>query len=223
MPEFFDCLQGSPEWHQLRAGIPTASEFATVRANGRGGEESKTRRKLLLEKAGEILTGTPSISYSNWYMENGKAKEAEARDLYAEYHVLTADQIGFIKNGRAGCSPDALIGENGLLEIKTALPHLLLDILLRQEFPPQYKAQCQGALWIAEREWIDLAIYWPGLPLFVKRAYRDQGYIANLVGAVAVFNAELDEIVEKVKRIGEPVPSLKEQLQQSLAALEIEA
>jgi hypothetical protein len=147
------------------------SEASTVLAKGRGGDESKTRRTYLLKLAGEILTGAPMENYTNGHMERGKAMEAEARDLYAYYHELTADQIGFIKNGRAGCSPDSLIGENGLLEIKTTFPHLLLDILLRQEFPPQHKAQCQGALWIAEREWIDLAIYWPGLPLFVKRAY----------------------------------------------------
>ncbi len=220
-PEFFDCAQGSEEWFALRAGIPTASEFATVLAKGKGSEESKTRRTYLLKLAGEILTGAPMENYSNGHMERGKALEPEARDLYAFYHEIALDQIGFIKNGRCGCSPDSLIGENGLLEIKTALPHLHLDILLRQEFPPQHKAQCQGALWVSGREWIDLAIYWPGLPLFVKRAHRDDGYIANLAGAVAQFNEELDDIVARVRVLGTGAwaPSLTEQLQQSLAEL----
>jgi hypothetical protein len=217
MPEYyFDCAQGSPEWHALRAGIPTASEFKVVL---REGADSKTRRAYILKLSGEILTGTPMDNYSNGHMERGKAMEAEARDLYAFYHDIEPDQIGFIKKGRAGCSPDSLIGNNGLLEIKSALPHIHLDILLRQEFPPQFKAQCQGALWISEREWIDLAVYWPGLPLFVKRAFRDDRYIADLADAVVAFNDELDKIVEQVRAYGTVQPTLKDVLRDSLAML----
>ena len=61
-----------------------------------------------------------------------------------------------------------------MMEVKTKLPHLALECLLRGEFPTEHKAQCQGALWVAEREWIDLVAYWPKLPLFVARAYRDE-------------------------------------------------
>jgi len=195
MMEIFDCEQNSPEWYAARAGIPTASEFATVLAKGEG----KTRRTYLLKLAGEILTGELMESYSNSHMERGKIMEDEARDCYAFMTDADIHRVGFIKSGPKGCSPDSLIGDKGMLEIKTALPHLLIDILLKDEFPPQHKAQCQGALWVAEREWIDIAIYWPRLPLFVKRAYRDDGYIANLAGAVAAFNTELAETVERVR------------------------
>jgi hypothetical protein len=220
MPEFFDCEQGSPEWFAIRAGIPTASEFATVLAQGKGSNPSATRKTYMLKLAGEILTGAPMENYSNIHMERGKTLEPEARDLYALYHEIEPDRIGFIKNGNAGCSPDSLLSPNGLLEIKTALPHLHLDILLKGEFPPQHKAQCQGNLWIAEREWIDLAVYWPGLPLFVKRAYRDEQYIRDLSRAVDTFNAELADIVEKVRACGQPQPTFRQQLQASLAELE---
>lgn len=199
---FTDLTQGSDEWRRARAGIPTASEFATVLAKGKGGGESKTRRTYLMKLAGEILTGEPSESYSNAHMERGHAMEPEARAAYEWEHDAEAKLVGFIRNGDKGCSPDSLIGDDGMLEIKTKLPHLHLECLLRDDFPPEHIAQCQGALWVAEREWIDLAIYWPGLPLVVRRAYRDNGYIANLAGAVAAFNEELAEIVEKVRRIG---------------------
>lgn len=199
---FTDLAQGSDEWRRARAGIPTASEFATVLAKGKGGAESKTRRTYLMKLAGEILTGEPSESYSNAHMERGHAMEPEARAAYEWEHDAEAQLVGFIRNGDKGCSPDSLIGDVGMLEIKTKLPHLHLECLLREDFPPEHVAQCQGALWVAEREWIDLAIYWPGLPLVVRRAYRDNGYIANLAGAVAAFNEELAEIVEKVRRIG---------------------
>jgi hypothetical protein len=99
---------------------------------------------------------------------------------------------------RAGCSPDALIGDDGMLEIKTALPHILLDIIERDEFPPCHKAQTQGALWVCDRQWIDQMVYWPGLPHFIKRATRDETYISSIAILVRKFTKELHELVKRV-------------------------
>ena len=197
MIEVITCDQGSPEWHAARAGIVTASEFATVLAKGRGGGESKTRRTYMLRLLGERLTGEVAESYSNGHMERGKALEAEARDAYAFQCDADYEQVGFIRSGDKGCSPDGLIGERGMVEIKTKLPHLQLDVLLTDEVPSEHIAQCQGALWIAEREWIDFASYWPKLPLFVKRIHRDEAYIERLAEAVAEFNAELAQLQQR--------------------------
>jgi hypothetical protein len=216
MIEHFDCEQNSPEWYRVRLGLPTASEFGTVLAKGKDGGASLTRKKYLHQLAAEIITGEPGENYTNSYMERGKLQEAEARRLYAFVHDAEPERIGFIKNGPKGCSPDALIGSNGLLEIKTRTGHLQVELLLLDRFPPEHRAQVQGALWVSERDWCDLAVYSPGLPLWVGRSYRDDGYIANLAGAVAQFNEELAEIVERVKRYGTP---LTEQLKQSVAAL----
>lgn len=189
--------QGTEEWKRIRSGIPTASEFATVLAKGRGGGESKTRRTYLLKLAGERLTGEPAESYSNGHMERGKAIEAEARDAYAFMRDADYEQVGFIRNGNAGCSPDGLIGDDGMVEIKTKLPHLQLEVLLANELPAEHVAQCQGALWIAEREWLDFVSYWPRLPLFTVRVQRDEAYIARLKIEVADFNSELDAIIKR--------------------------
>lgn len=197
MIEIYRGEQGTDEWRQMRAGIPTASEFATVLAKGRSGGESKTRRTYLLKLAGERLTGEPAESYSNAHMERGKAMEAEARDAYAFMRDADYEQVGFIRNGNAGCSPDGLIGTDGMVEIKTKLPHLQLEVLLANELPAEHVAQCQGALWIAEREWLDFVSYWPKLPIFTIRVRRDEAYIARLAEAVADFNAELDAIVQR--------------------------
>lgn len=197
MIEIYRGEQGTDEWRQMRAGIPTASEFATVLAKGRGGAESKTRRTYLLKLAGERLTGEPAESYSNGHMERGKAMEAEARDAYAFMRDADYEQVGFIRNGNAGCSPDGLIGTDGMVEIKTKLPHLQLEVLLANELPAEHVAQCQGALWIAEREWLDFVSYWPRLPLFTVRVQRDEAYIARLAEAVAGFNGELNAIVQR--------------------------
>jgi hypothetical protein len=195
MMQIMDCEQGSPEWFAARAGIPTASQFSTVMASGRGGAESKTRRTYMLKLAGEIITGDPMDSFSNAHTERGHEMEPEARNFYAFRHDVDPQLIGFIRNGNAGASPDSLIGENGLLEIKTKLPHLLIDVTLRGEFPTDHKAQCQGQLWIAEREWIDLICYWPKMEPFIARAYRDEEYIKQLARAVDQFNDELAEII----------------------------
>jgi hypothetical protein len=201
MIETFDIEQGTDEWFRARMGIPTASEFSTVLAKGKGDSESKTRRTYMLKLAGEVLTGEPMESYTNAHMERGKSMEDEARNFYSFKHDAELTRVGFVKNGSTGCSPDSLIGDNGMVEIKTKLPHLMIDCLLRDSFPADHKAQCQGGLWVTGREWIDLVIYWPGLPLFVKRATRDEAYIAELAKAVEQFNAELAETVKRVRRL----------------------
>lgn len=197
--EVFDFDQGGDAWFRARLGLPTASEFSTVLAKGRDGGDSKTRKTYLYKLAGEIITGEPMESYSNSHMERGKAWEDEARDAYAFIANADPQRVGFIKNGRKGASPDSLVGKDGMVEIKTKLPHLMVELILRGEFPPEHVAQCQGQLWVAEREWVDIAVYWPGFPLFVKRATRDEAYIRKLASAVDEFNAELDEIVAKVR------------------------
>ena len=199
MMRVIKCEQGTEEWFRVRSGMPTSSEFATVMASGKGGGESKTRRTYLLKLAGEILTGEPMEGYSNTHMERGKIMEDEARNFYAFMVDAEPERVGFITNGPKGCSPDSLIGTAGMLEVKTKLPHLMIDVLLKDEFPSDHKAQCQGALWVAEREWIDIVVYWPNLPLFVKRAYRDEAYIKTMSDAIDAFNTELQEVIEKVR------------------------
>lgn len=197
--EIISCDQNSDEWFRARMGIPTASEFATVMAKGRGGADSKTRYTYLYKLAGEIITGEPTESYSNAHMERGKLMEDEARSLYEFMSDAECEPVGFIRSGRKGASPDSLIGDVGMVEIKTKLPHLMIETILRGEFPPEHKAQCQGQLWVAEREWIDIAVYWPGMPLFVTRATRDEQFIKQLSEAVDVFNDDLDGIVARVR------------------------
>lgn len=199
MIEVFNCEQGTEEWFLARAGIPTASMFSTVMASGRGGGESKTRAKYMRQLAGEVITGKPIEGFTNHHMERGHAMEPEARDLYAFATDTAPETVGFIRNGNKGCSPDSLIGENGMLEIKSKLPDLLIECLERDDFPPEHRAQCQGALWVAEREWIDITVYWPGMPVFIKRAYRDEAYIKTMAGAVDAFNEELAALVERVR------------------------
>ena len=195
MLRVLDMEQGSPEWFAARAGVPTASCFSDVLAKGEG----KTRRKYLLTLAGERLTGEPAESYSNAHMERGKVMEEEARDLYAFQTDAEIQRVGFLLDEalRAGASPDGLIGEDGMVEIKTKLPHLQLEALIAGKLPAEHRAQVQGALWVSGRDWCDFVSYWPRLPLFRIRVERDEAYIATLADAVMQFNDELDALVAK--------------------------
>jgi hypothetical protein len=197
--------QGTEAWHRLRAGMPTASMFHTIVGIKKDARDKVTRQTYMKKLAGEIVTGQPMDSYSNDHMERGKAMEDEARDLYSFMHDADPQRIGFVVNGPKGCSPDSFLGDNGVLEIKTKLAHLAIDCILKNEFPSEHKAQCQGALWVCEREWVDICVYWPGLPLFVKRSHRDEDFIKQLADEVDRFNVELAEMVERVKRYGTPM------------------
>lgn len=198
--KILDCEQRSPEWYAARLGLVTASELHTVLAKGEG----KTRRTYLLKLAGEAITGEPAQSYSNANMERGRVMEPEARAFYSFTKNVELTPVGFVVNEKhkAGCSPDSLIGDDGALEIKSMFPHLLIEVMIGGVVPPEYKPQLQGILWLAERDWIDLSIYWPKMPAFVKRAGRDEQYIARLAREVAEFNQELAALVKTLKKMG---------------------
>lgn len=199
MIEILNCEQNSPEWIEARLGVVTASQFATVMATGRGGGESKTRRTYMLKLIGERLTGEPADNFTNGHMERGHAMEPAARDAYAFVSGETPELIGFVRSGDIGASPDALVGDDGLMEIKTKLPHLQLDVLLKNEIPSEHTAQIQGQLWVCEREWVDFVSYWPGLPVFVKRAFRDEEFISKLTSSVLEFVDQMHNLEEQIR------------------------
>lgn len=202
--EYMTMQQGSLDWCRARMGCCTASEFATVMMKGKGGGESKTRRTYLLKLAGEILTGEPADAIQNDHMLRGQLMENEARDYYAMREDVELERIGFARaklgGGYVGASPDSLVvGGAGLVEIKTRLPHLQLDVLLTGKIPDEHVAQVQGQLWVTGREWCDYVSYWPRLKPLVVRVHRDEEYIRTLSSSVEYFLDELARVVETVR------------------------
>lgn len=190
-----DCPQGSDLWKQVRCGIPTASKFSDVLAKGQG----ITRRKYLYQLAGEILTGQPTEGYSNAHMERGTAMEPEARREYAWKSGVEPVAVGFMRRGDAGASPDSLIGDDGLLEVKTRLPHLQVEVLLADKPPSENLTQCQGQMLISGRKWCDLISYCQGLPLGIWRIEQDLAFHARLIVELRAFNEELSALVERIR------------------------
>ncbi len=206
MIQIHDVEQGSPEWFAVRAGIPTASEFSTVMAKGKDGGRSITRDKYMRQLAGEILTGEPAPEgYSNAFMERGKALEDEARDLFAFIRDEEPQRVGFIRNGNKGASPDSLIGSASGLEIKVAIPAVQIERLQRGTLPAEHVPQVQGNLWVSERETWHFMSYCPKLPPLIVAVPRDEAYIRKLETAIDQFNAELFEIVERIRNYGRPL------------------
>ena len=192
--------QGTPEWLALRLGIVTCSELDTLLVNGKGeaglGAGAFTYMDTLI---GERITGEAADPFTgNRHTERGHELEGTGRQLFEAQTGVTTQQVGIILNHGIGYSPDSLIGEDGLCEIKTKLPKFQVGVILGNEVPKDHIAQCQGGLWVSEREWIDFVSYWPGMPLFIKRAYRDEAMIRKLSERVKVFYEILDERMNKV-------------------------
>lgn len=194
--EILNMVQGTPEWIEARLGICTASRFSDVLAGGQG----KTRSKYMRQLVAERISGLPTENYSNAYMERGHEWEDEARMFYSLMKEVECEQVGFIRDGDKGASPDALIDKKGALEIKTRTGEIQINTILTDKVPSENIAQIQGIIWIGDLEWCDYCSYSKGLPLFVKRVYRDDKYInGTLWPGVERFIEEMHEMVRRLK------------------------
>lgn len=213
--EEFDVEQRSEEWYELRRGVLTSSNFATIMSSAQDPEGLGMRRKLLYRLAGERLTGEIAETYSNRQMERGIAMEPAARDYYRRTRFADIREVGFVRRTISyafgeplvvGCSPDALVGPKGILQIKTMMPELLIPIALKGAagLPAEHRPQCQGEMWICEgREWNDLMLFYEGMPMAPTfRLERDESYIKTIKDACEVFAYDLRELVKKLKSMG---------------------
>jgi len=194
--------QGSPEWHQARLGKVTASKVADVMAKTKTGP-SASRTNYMAQLLCERLTGTPTDCFMNDAMRWGTEKEPEARLAYSFHHDADVTEIAFVDHptiAMAGASPDGLIGNDGLLEIKCPNTATHLDTLLSETVPAKYVTQMMWQMACTGRAWCDFVSFDPRLPaemsLFIRRVPRDVSMILDLEGDVAAFLREIDGKVE---------------------------
>lgn len=192
--------QGSPEWLALRMGIATASGLECLLVDGKHSSKlSPGAFSYMHQLIGERICGEPDDSFKgNRHTKRGHELEGKGRGLYERQKGVQCEQVTIILNHGCGYSPDSLVAADGLCEIKTKLPKIQVDVILANEVPKEHIAQCQGGLWIAEREWIDFVSYWPGMPLFVKRIYRDEVMIKKIGARVKIFYEILEKRLETV-------------------------
>ncbi len=204
MKIYTDIIQGSEEWGRLRLGKVTASCFSDATSAGRGSSPSVTRKKYMLKLVAERLTGLPQESYSNGAMEYGSETECEAREYYEALNGCSVLQVGFIERDEdTGCSPDGLVGDDGMLECKCPFSTTHIKYILADKMPAEYVKQVQGQLWVAEREWCDFMSYDPRVSQrlsFIKRVYRDEDYIKELHIKIVMFITEMKEMYDKLTK-----------------------
>lgn len=198
-----DIDQGSQEWLNLRLGIVTCSELDCLLVNGKGQAGFGAGAFSYMDQLiGERITGEAADPFQgNRHTERGHELEGKARELYVARTGAELEQVAIILNQGIGYSPDALVGSEGLDEIKTKLPKFQVSVILAGEVPKEHIAQCQGGLWVSDREWIDFISYWPGMPLFIKRMYRDEAVIRTIAERVRVFYELLEERMERVMEV----------------------
>lgn len=199
MEIFKDIIQGSPEWDALRIGSIGGSSVADVVAGGQG----KTRKNLLYRMAGEILSGVKYEGYRNAHMDRGIEQETEARELYQLVTGNLVEQVGLVReNEHIHCSPDGLIGDNSILEIKCVIPSVHIETILADEIPAEYRKQCQWSLSVCQRTRVHFVSYSPLVsvnPIWIIRRGRDEALIRELREGVGKFLIDLAMIVKKIK------------------------
>lgn len=199
-----DLVQGSDAWLQARLGKVTASRIADLAARTKTGWGA-SRANYMAQLIAERLTGVPGETYTNAAMQWGIEKEPEARAAYEFRFDKSVIEVGFVPHRiieMSGASPDGLVGDNGLVEIKCPNTATHIDTLLGGSVPSKYDLQMQWQMACTDRSWVDFVSYDPRMPesmrLFVYRVKRDQAKIIELEATVSVF---LDEVSSKVEAL----------------------
>jgi putative phage-type endonuclease len=199
--------QRTEEWFKARLGKVTASAISNVIAKTKTGV-SASRETYSTQLTLERLTNKQTEFYSNAAMEWGTATEPQARQAYEIYREVFVDEVGFITHPRiemAGASPDGLVGEDGLVEIKCPESKTQMDTLLNQSVPTKYMPQMQWQMACTGRKWCDFVSFDPRMPenlqIFVQRVERNDLYIKMLEEEVTTFLAEIDQKIEILRNI----------------------
>ena len=191
--------QGSAEWLSLRAGVPTSSHFDRILTPT--GKVSTQAEKYQHELLAERLTVESTVDFLSEWMVRGKLLEPHAAAWYASQTALPCTEVGFMTtdDGKIGASPDRLVGDDGLLEIKCPKPATHIEYLLGAGHAARYKPQVQGQLWISGRAWVDVLSYHPKMKPALVRVERDEDFIAMLSRVVTEFVAQLDALEAQVR------------------------
>ena len=200
---FEDLEQGTPEWLAARRGIVTASVVGQlITPKTRKLSFGETARTLARTLAAERISGIVEDNYPNRDMQRGTLLEPFARALYAEHYNPVAE-VGFMTRDDWGCiagySPDGLVGKFGLIEIKSPRAKTHVNTIITDEVPTHYTSQLQMGLRVSGRDWIDFVSFCPGYPLYVKRIYRDFGWMKALDCAVIRTEEEVQHVIKNYR------------------------
>lgn len=201
MAEYIDVQQNTDEWQALRLGKATASNFGTFMAN-LGKSFGEPAKRYALQLALERITGTKAAAgFSNEHTERGHEQEPVARMLYQEETFSIVTNGGFFDCGEYGDSPDGLVGEVGVIEIKSVIASTHYDNLQRGKYDPAYRWQLVGHLDCTGRQWVDFISYCADFPresqLFIDRVKRAD--VAEDLAALKLRRGEFLSLVSDIQ------------------------
>ena len=192
MKVYNDIVQGTPEWIELRKLKFTASNASTILAQGKGLDT------LIREMLADYYSSGNYIEYSGKYMNDnmlrGHEYEEKAREIYSLETGNTVEQVGFIQSEKyVGCSPDGLIGKDGLLEIKNPNDKRFIELVVDDKIDKAYLAQMQMQMYVSGRKWCDFFAFNPNFetPYYLKRIYADVEQQQALKEALAAAKKKL--------------------------------
>lgn len=187
----YDIEQGTPEWHDIRRGMVTASvvgQLVTPTLKVAANMDSRALAALLVA---ERITGHTDPSFVSDDMERGWEDEPRAIETYSEWRETEVTPLGFMVRDDwgfpIGYSPDGLVGEPGLIEVKSRRPKIQVQTVLGDKVPASVMAQIQCGLLVSGREWCDYLSYAGGMPLWVRRVEPDQRWFEAIIAAVRAF------------------------------------
>ena len=199
--------QRTDEWFAARLGKVTASRVADLMATTKSGYAA-SRENLMAQLIVERLTGQKQESYSNAAMQWGTEQEPFARAAYEIATGTMVDECGFVSHpmiDSAGASPDGLVAEDGLVEIKCPNTATMIDILITQTVPSKYNTQMQMQMACTGRLWCDFVCFDPRLPakaqLWIKRVPRNPEFIIKMEMEIVKFLDELNIKASKLKEL----------------------
>jgi putative phage-type endonuclease len=200
-----DIEQGSDQWKLDRLGKVTASPVKNVMSNGKGKAPSKMSETYMMELIAEILTGQSKPFFEKDAMKWGTETEPQARDTYSvKNDFVIVREVAYVEhNEHILISPDGLIGDDGLLEIKCPNTTTQIKRALSDDYAADYKAQIQMQLWVTERQWCDFVSFDPRLDCAAgylqQRVERDEEYIAEMKTKVYAFVEKMNELIKQLK------------------------
>ena len=201
-------IQGSDEWFAARVGRVTASRIADVMAKIRSGGYGAGRANYMAQLIAERLTREPAASFSSAAMQWGTETEPQARAAYEFYSDVSVKEVGFIDHpllDNSGASPDGMVGDNGLLEIKCPNTATHIDTLLAMKIPGKYILQMQWQMACTGRSWCDFVSFDPRMPehltYFCHRINRDDEKIDEIMGEVRTFLLEMDLKISRLEKL----------------------
>jgi hypothetical protein len=210
LQEFAELIQGTDEWHDQRRGIVTASVVGRLLTSTRKVADNEQSRGLTALLVAERITDYTDPTYMNDDMLRGTEDEPVAVDLYAK-NYWPVDTTGFMVRDdwgfRIGYSPDGLVGDDGLIEVKSRRQKKQLQTILADEVPPENMAQLQCGLLVSGRSWIDYVSYCGGMPLYVKHVTADPEWQEAIVEAVRHFEGQAARMVENYKHASTGLPA----------------